>query len=604
MKVPPLPHITPRWFYATDIPITKPFKYNPTARATKFIPFTTGDSDRIENAYHNSKPVNVNEDGLFTVDLHKKIMSPVYWTGPGYEVRRGIWFNDNNPVPDLIGEQIEDAFKKYRPDLHDKVPSIRLKSEKQLFQEKYGNWPYSQFDDLSDLDKILHFQSKDEGVLLNEGGVPKIVIDNLPGSKSVFGYVVKRGYIDEEEDEKDEKKQTKKKVKKENEKKESASKKVGDPIDETEGSSETGDSTNVLDSIKNAKLVHFDYTTLLNETNKMFQSIMENDFANNSLDYNNDYDREIDHLVLCVHGIGQALSSKYASINFAHDCNQFRQLIKKEFILNNPDKDDKENNDNNNSKVQVLPIIWRHDIKFDRILPDSKLPKLASLSVDADSPIRKVTADVLLDILLYYEPKYHEQMLQCVANYANEIYKKFLSNNPNFKGKVSLVGHSLGSAIVLDILHRQSNKKVLDFEVNNFFSLGSPNGIFKLIRGEQILPSMKTENYKNKNAVTPAINSIYNIFYSTDPVGYRIEPLIHNDWSDVKPAEGEPTTGKVPPEIKDPIALKRVQMLNPTGRVDWVLKTGSLDMFGVASHIQYLSDPKVARILLKELNRQ
>ena len=36
--------------------------------------------------------VPVHEDFLFDVDIEQRELSPVYWLGPIYEVRRGSWF--------------------------------------------------------------------------------------------------------------------------------------------------------------------------------------------------------------------------------------------------------------------------------------------------------------------------------------------------------------------------------------------------------------------------------------------------------------------------------------------------------------------------------
>lgn len=36
--------------------------------------------------------IPVNEDYLFDVDIRKRELSPVYWLGPAYDVRRGTWF--------------------------------------------------------------------------------------------------------------------------------------------------------------------------------------------------------------------------------------------------------------------------------------------------------------------------------------------------------------------------------------------------------------------------------------------------------------------------------------------------------------------------------
>jgi hypothetical protein len=111
-----------------------------------------------------------------------------------------------------------------------------------------------------------------------------------------------------------------------------------------------------------------------------------------------------------------------------------------------------------------------------------------------------------LDILLY-QSAYREHISNIVLAESNRIYNLFRERNPDFKGKVSLIGHSLGSAILFDILCRQkentkihasaahqkhyktqrsannskSQVKDLDFnfEVEDFYCLGSPIGTYE-----------------------------------------------------------------------------------------------------------------------------
>jgi pimeloyl-ACP methyl ester carboxylesterase len=107
---------------------------------------------------------------------------------------------------------------------------------------------------------------------------------------------------------------------------------------------------------------------------------------------------------------------------------------------------------------------------------------------------------VLLDILLYYTPQFRARMARAVAREMNRIYNLFRQRNPTFRGRVSLIGHSLGSAICFDILSRQpldsnilipreftlDTRLALDFDVHCFFAIGSPVGLFQLLRGRNI----------------------------------------------------------------------------------------------------------------------
>ncbi|RIB05966.1 DDHD domain-containing protein [Gigaspora rosea] len=101
-------------------------------------------------------------------------------------------------------------------------------------------------------------------------------------------------------------------------------------------------------------------------------------------------------------------------------------------------------------------------------------------------------------------PKFRKIMLTTVTNEMNRVYNLFIDRNPNFLkigGKVSLYGHSLGSLLALTFcainhqllvhLAKSSNvqkktKTTLDFEVENLYAVGSPIGLFLLLRGLKI----------------------------------------------------------------------------------------------------------------------
>lgn len=107
---------------------------------------------------------------------------------------------------------------------------------------------------------------------------------------------------------------------------------------------------------------------------------------------------------------------------------------------------------------------------------------------------------MFLDILLYYTPQFRARMARTVVREMNRMYRLFLQRNPTFRGRVSLLGHSLGSAICFDILSRQpldsnvlvpreftlDTRLALDFDVHCFFAIGSPVGLFQLLRGRNI----------------------------------------------------------------------------------------------------------------------
>ncbi|NWZ69441.1 DDHD1 Phospholipase, partial [Acrocephalus arundinaceus] len=173
----------------------------------------------------------------------------------------------------------------------------------------------------------------------------------------------------------------------------------------------------------------------------------------------------------------------------------------------------------------------------------------------------------------------------------NRLYSLFCSRNPEFEekgGKVSIVSHSLGCVITYDImtgwnpvrLYEQllqkeeeeleerwmsyeeqrlleelyitkqrlreieerlhelkasiiSKPPVLKFKVENFFCMGSPLAVFLALRG--IRPG--TSGSQDHILPRTICNRLLNIFHPTDPVAYRLEPLILKHYSNISPVQ-------------------------------------------------------------------
>jgi len=262
----------------------------------------------------------------------------------------------------------------------------------------------------------------------------------------------------------------------------------------------------------------------------------------------------------------------------------------------------------------VLPICWRHLLDFPKqALRANRLnatrdsaddyshdlghgepediyesyPSLDDITVEGVPAVRSLITDLALDILLY-QSAYRSHIAKIVLKEANRVYNLFVKRNPGWNGRVSMVGHSLGSAILFDILCRQGIRdrqvgRGLDFYCENFFAYGSPIGLYVLLL---LLPSMcgsgfttansnvrfqmlegKTiasripPNFKedpsppstpmhfnvrdpfsfpkedpyDPNISSPLCTQLFNIFHPTDPISYRLEPLVTKAMAEMKP---------------------------------------------------------------------
>jgi len=165
--------------------------------------------------------------------------------------------------------------------------------------------------------------------------------------------------------------------------------------------------------------------------------------------------------------------------------------------------------------------------------------KLKKITPDSLYYLRNFGNDFIVDILLFMEPKYAQRIINEVAKQINERYENFVNAYPKSKDKVkiSFIGHSLGCIILWDLLSHQNNSKPthllggrnldyprLNFEVENYFAFGSPIGVFLTLRQQEKL-----------NPAWPSCRHFYNLYHSNDPIAYRIEPLLNNDYTTIKP---------------------------------------------------------------------
>lgn len=262
-----------------------------------------------------------------------------------------------------------------------------------------------------------------------------------------------------------------------------------------------------------------------------------------------------------------------------------------------------------NCRIQVLPVVWRHLLAFpkqstkesgEQDLTDAdkeeEYPSLEAITVEgvpALGGVTRVIRDLALDILLY-QSAYRDHIAEIVQRESNRVYELFLQRNPTFAptGKVSLIGHSLGSAILFDLLcqqkdrpsisgpsstrRRQFNRSQsgtkpkhldLNFDVEDFYCLGSPLGLYQMLKGCKIagrsLKGPQTQGSMDREAMddpflgsavlptstpgesdslsitisSPKCTQLFNIFHPADPVAYRVEPLVSNAMTSLKPQQ-------------------------------------------------------------------
>uniref|UniRef100_A0A7N6F6V2 DDHD domain-containing protein n=1 Tax=Anabas testudineus TaxID=64144 RepID=A0A7N6F6V2_ANATE len=277
---------------------------------------------------------------------------------------------------------------------------------------------------------------------------------------------------------------------------------------------------------------------------------------------------ETTHIVFVVHGIGQKMDQGRIIRNTSMMRDAARKMEEKHF------------SDRTTEHVEFLPVEWRSKLTLDGDTVDSITP-------DKVRGLRDMLNSSAMDIMYYTSPLYRDEITRGLTLELNRLYSLFCSRNPDFEinGKVSIVSHSLGCVITYDIMtgwdpvrfHHQeapdpeetkarwpSDEErrlqeqlrltrlrdledqfqglqtsscvagpALKFKVENFFCMGSPLAVFLALRG--IRPG--NNGVQDHILPTSICKRLFNIFHPTDPVAYRLEPLILKHYNNIVPVQ-------------------------------------------------------------------
>ncbi|KAM4599306.1 SEC23-interacting protein isoform 1-T2 [Fundulus diaphanus] len=180
----------------------------------------------------------------------------------------------------------------------------------------------------------------------------------------------------------------------------------------------------------------------------------------------------VDHLVFMVHGIGPVCDLRFRSMIECVD--DFRSASLK--LLHSHFK--KPLDEHAISRVEFLPVQWHTALHGDATGVDRRIKKI---TLPSTGRLRHFTNETLLDVLFYNSPTYCQTIMDTVALEINRLYALFMKRNPDYRGAISVAGHSLGSLILFDLLSNQ-----------------------KTVSAAPIMPTMPAANGDAKQRTAPA----------------------------------------------------------------------------------------------------
>ncbi|KAI5457235.1 DDHD domain-containing protein [Mariannaea sp. PMI_226] len=279
---------------------------------------------------------------------------------------------------------------------------------------------------------------------------------------------------------------------------------------------------------------------------------------------------QVTDLVLVAHGIGQKFAERVESFHFTHAINAFRRSVNIE--MQSPIVQDVLREDQKG--MMILPLNWRMGLSFEDGGPMKEEDKdyyhpeafgLKDVEPDTIPAVRSVISDVMFDIP-FYMSHHKGKMIKALVSEANRVYRLWCRNNKGFaeNGRVHLIGHSLGSAMALEILSRQPTTvpkhdltgleletRFFEFNTTNLFLAGSPAAFFLLLERGVLIPrhgKMKP-GADSSDTIAPgvvgqvgtfgclAVENIYNVLAKEDPIAYLLNGAVDPNYAaSLKPA--------------------------------------------------------------------
>ncbi|KAI5711214.1 hypothetical protein M8J75_015110 [Diaphorina citri] len=216
-----------------------------------------------------------------------------------------------------------------------------------------------------------------------------------------------------------------------------------------------------------------------------------------------DRPEDISHLVFVVHGMGQKMDSG----RIIKNATQFRESVmwlKKKYFASSK------------LRAEFFPVEWRSSLALDGDIVES-ITQLNVLN------LRHMLNASAMDIMYYTSPIYGSEIQQGLTDELNRLYSMFVARNPNHNAKISIIAHSLGCVIVYDVItgwipQMYQQETGLNSHTHDANSLRVPRGH----HGNHLFP--------------PSLCSrLYNMFHPSDPIAYRLEPLVMKNYFRIAP---------------------------------------------------------------------
>ena len=216
------------------------------------------------------------------------------------------------------------------------------------------------------------------------------------------------------------------------------------------------------------------------------------------------------------------------------------------------------------SEVMFLPVEW-HATAFQTWQAEVNKGNVT------EGGVRAALSETVGDVVMLASPFWRE----CIAKHCAQQVRAQLAavkrNRPAFNGHVSLMAHSIGGVIAIELLERE----LIEAEIDAVVLTGCPIAAYCALAPDQQTALATIRRLKS------SVRFI-NIFHPLDPVAFRIEPFVGSEGKIVKVEPTKRTFWDDASLFWDDVVYNLWSTLFPEGQGAAVERSGGMgDLFSI-----------------------
>jgi len=232
-------------------------------------------------------------------------------------------------------------------------------------------------------------------------------------------------------------------------------------------------------------------------------------YAESSIPRELDYSTEaLDHVVVIVHGVGDMM---FDNPPWVRSLGRSVRIMTR--LLERAARERERDTRTASPTVLLRTIEWHSSIHAEW----GKLIQMATpeFPFACHNAVRGTLQDSVGDLMLFMSARWKARLIREVASQIEEEFKRLKEVRPSWNGRMSLYCHSLGAAIVFEVIRNS----MLSVPIEMVFCCGSPLSAYLTLVDSGV------EDLR-RILLSASEPRFYNVYHPLDPSAFRLEPFL------------------------------------------------------------------------------